>query len=883
MNYPLLSEYVESIRSAEDNLAELNYLHPVLDANGDPVMTGGNFAVVFKMQDKNTGKYYALKCFTREQEGRAESYKLIAEELEFVNTTYFTHFKYFDKELFVDCANSDETEFPVVLMDWVEGITLDKYIREHIDNQYELSLFAYQFSQLAMWLMPQPFAHGDLKPDNILVQGDGTIVLVDYDGMYVPAMKGQKAREFGSPGFRHPSRTIEEFNEHIDDFPIASILLSLKAIALQPSLLDEYGASDRLLLSENDYRNISRSRFFKQVFPSEDTELNKLMNLFMLALSENDLSSVSTSLFNLQKPVTKYYNTEVTEEDIANGIEDEYGVVYSKDGKRLLKANKDVFKTVNVEERGSYFIKGGTKIICDNAFEGTLNNGIYGDPYLPGIMVFPESVIAIGNKAFAGCEIYKFEISKNLLYIGDYAFEDCSIREFTIPSRVSHLGKNPFIRCSCTINSESKGFVFRDNGLYTSDFKKLICCKITNNIERIDDETTHIHYESVSIVNGVQIIGASAFERCYIWQVVLPPSIKIIEEGAFANTALYEINIPSGVTTIEDNTFWYCTSLTDITLPKTLKKIGNQSFGNCSSLTQINIPSEVMSIGDSAFVECQRLKRLIIPKTVSHIGSGAFNGCDGCSIVSLSPYYIIRDNALYTNDIHKLISCFTNNKEFVIPDGVQIIGKSAFEYEYLNRIEIPDSVVSIEELAMTCRCLRKIIIPGNVKSIKDRAFWFSDLKEVSILEGVETIGNEVFYECSNLKKIKLPLSLKKIGEGVFTGCYELAAINIPVGTSDKFEKLLPGSRYILVEQENGWQVKSTRPFSSDEIAAVARAEVVSSQFGNSVCFFMNGGGKTYIPLCVNSTLTVGDELDLRTAKILTLSKIGEDDIIRIIE
>ena len=94
MNYPLLSEYVESIRSAEDNLAELSYLHPVLDANGNPVMTGGNFAVVFKMQDKNTGKYYALKCFTKEQEGRAESYKLIAEELELVNTTYFTHFKY---------------------------------------------------------------------------------------------------------------------------------------------------------------------------------------------------------------------------------------------------------------------------------------------------------------------------------------------------------------------------------------------------------------------------------------------------------------------------------------------------------------------------------------------------------------------------------------------------------------------------------------------------------------------------------------------------------------------------------------------------------------------------------------------------------------------
>ena len=303
MNYPLLSEYVESIRSAEDNLAELNYLHPVLDANGDPVMTGGNFAVVFKMQDKNTGKYYALKCFTKEQEGRAESYKLIAEELEFVNTTYFTHFKYYDKELFVDCANSDEIEFPVVLMDWVEGITLDKYIREHIDDQYKLSLLAYQFSRLAMWLMPQPFAHGDLKPDNILVQDDGTLVLVDYDGMYVPAMKGQKARELGSPDFRHPSRTEDDFDEHIDDFALASILLSLKAISLNSDLEEEYGASDRLLFSEKDYRNLSESEVMDAFKPlMQDSELASLYSLFILATSQINLRQVLFHLFNLSKP-----------------------------------------------------------------------------------------------------------------------------------------------------------------------------------------------------------------------------------------------------------------------------------------------------------------------------------------------------------------------------------------------------------------------------------------------------------------------------------------------------------------------------------------------------------------------------------------------------
>ena len=73
----------------------------------------------------------------------------------------------------------------------------------------------------------------------------------------------------------------------------------------------------------------------------------------------------------------------------------------------------------------------------------------------------------------------------------------------------------------------------------------------------------------------------------------------------------------------------------------------------------------------------------------------------------------------------------------------------------------------------------------------------------------------------------------------------------------------------------------TRGFSADEINAVSRAEVVSSDYGKSVCFFMVGGGQTYIPLSVNSTLGVGEEVELSKAKILTLHRDGSEDITRI--
>ncbi len=85
MNYPLISEYIEAIKSAKDNFAELVNLRAVLGEDGQPVMTSGNFAVVFKMKDEEGGRLYAVKCFTKEQEGRAEVYRQITEQLVFVS------------------------------------------------------------------------------------------------------------------------------------------------------------------------------------------------------------------------------------------------------------------------------------------------------------------------------------------------------------------------------------------------------------------------------------------------------------------------------------------------------------------------------------------------------------------------------------------------------------------------------------------------------------------------------------------------------------------------------------------------------------------------------------------------------------------------------
>ena len=271
MNYPLISEYIEAIKAAEDNFNELSNLRPVLNDDGEPVMTSGNFAVVFKMQDEQTGKLYAVKCFLKEQEGRAEAYRLISEELEFVSSPYLTPIKYLDNELFVDTDSSDETEFPILLMDWVEGETLEKIVKECIFsknfdeyNIAALKRLALDFLDFAYWMSNQIFAHGDIKPDNIIITKDNQIVIVDYDGMYVPKMKGQRSRENGSPNYRHPNRNVDYYDASIDNFPLSVIAFSLAAIAINKKVYNNE-VEDAFVLSDDNFRDIFNPKLLSKL------------------------------------------------------------------------------------------------------------------------------------------------------------------------------------------------------------------------------------------------------------------------------------------------------------------------------------------------------------------------------------------------------------------------------------------------------------------------------------------------------------------------------------------------------------------------------------------------------------------------------------------
>lgn len=530
MQYPLISEYVKAIQDAGDNLNKLAYLTPVLDDHGEPFRSSGAFAVVFKMQDKSTGKYYALKCFTEEQEGRADAYRQIADELDMVDSPYITSVKYMEKELFVDCQ-CEEDEFPVLLMDWVEGETMEAYITANYHNQSAMSLLCYRFGKMAAWLRTQSFAHGDIKPDNIIVRPDGSLALVDYDGMFVPAMKGCKSPTIGTKDFCHPLRTVDDFDETIDDFSLASIALSLKAISMNSTLLDTYGASDRLLFSENDYRNPSNSKVISALQELMcDKDFCTLYSLFVLALARKELSACSFRLFIGEKPLLPQtiedLSTEVTEDELNEAFIDEWGVKYSKDGRKLLKAPQGL--------KGNYSVKVGTRIICDDAFSKCSS--------LTSIVI-SNSVVSIGDGAFKFSSLSNIVIPDSMTSIGSGAFWGCcSLSNVVVPDSVTSIGNGAFRSCSSLSN------VIIPNSVTSIGNGTFYGCRSLSNIGIPSCVTNIANFlfcgcrslSDIVIPDSVTSIGIGAFSNCrFLSNIVIPDSVTNIRRGAF-----YKCNLP---------------------------------------------------------------------------------------------------------------------------------------------------------------------------------------------------------------------------------------------------------------------------------------------------------------------------------------------------
>ena len=178
--------------------------------------------------------------------------------------------------------------------------------------------------------------------------------------------------------------------------------------------------------------------------------------------------------------------------------------------------------------------------------------------------------------------------------------------------------------------------------------------------------------KSVSLGNGLEIIGTRAFEYCSsLEKITIPDSVRIIDDLAFGDcqnlnsltlgkgvekigcsafsfcSQLKKVDIPDSVTVICSGAFRYC-GLTSVNLNENIKTIENYEFAGNSDLKNIKLPASVESIDNGAFVKCSSLESLVCEKEVSEFAIDAIQGCSNMkSLIIKNPkctFYLVDYN-----------------------------------------------------------------------------------------------------------------------------------------------------------------------------------------------------------------------------------------------
>ena len=304
-----------------------------------------------------------------------------------------------------------------------------------------------------------------------------------------------------------------------------------------------------------------------------------------------------------------------TKEDINNATEDNYGVLYSKDGKRLLRCNN--------YELDSYSIKEGTIVICADAFSRKDYENIYCS--LKQITI-PNSVADIGPNAFYGCKnLNNITLPKSLKLIESSAFSNCeSLQSIIIPNSVRRIGDAAFHGCPSlqhiTLPDSIKIIRYHTfcgcSSLEEFIIPESVECILSNpflgcNKIKLKSKSPHFIVQRGMLILGKSLISYTGEEDC----LTIPDSVKTIGEHAFSGCkSLRRIIIPNSVDYIAEYAFSGCLSLSQIAIPNSIRSIGYLVFYNCVSLQKIVIPDSVGYINCDAFLGCSSLKQIIIPK-----------------------------------------------------------------------------------------------------------------------------------------------------------------------------------------------------------------------------------------------------------------------------
>ncbi|HEV2327950.1 MAG TPA: hypothetical protein VGY56_04070 [Verrucomicrobiae bacterium] len=297
MAWPMPQDYSEAVQNPHLAFSDADLKRGQIELNnlGLPRPCAGAFAVVFKV--KVHPQSWAVKCFTSEILDQQRRYEAISTYLAKVALPYTVPFTYMQSGIKVSGNN-----YPLLKMEWVQGESLGSFVGRSLNYPDTLLSLAKVLLRMMADLKAASIAHGDLQNGNILVVGD-QLKLIDYDGMFVPALNRQQSNEIGHRNFQLPTRSKWDFGPYLDNFSAWVIYVSLVALAVHPELWDAHqGGDECLIFRKDDFVNPAGSALLRDLNASPNSELRLLCDMFasFFSLSPQDIPFLDGNLPNVK-------------------------------------------------------------------------------------------------------------------------------------------------------------------------------------------------------------------------------------------------------------------------------------------------------------------------------------------------------------------------------------------------------------------------------------------------------------------------------------------------------------------------------------------------------------------------------------------------------